>query len=312
MPIYDVGMLIVLGIAIWFGYRKGLAWQIASLAAVIVSYIVAVNFREPVSQFIQAEAPWNRIGAMLILFLGTSLLIWTVYAQVNKSLKQAELKGFDRQMGALLGALKGAILCMVITMFAVSLMGDKAHQAVHTSTIGPYVEKGIWTLSDIVPAEIAKYVDPHVENYKNTTGHSEEDIHNGHNHGMMNGQVGNGTMYPAGGQFSQDPSQLPSSQTPYQGQVQWGQTANTNWGQTQSQPGTGQQGQTANNIWGQPQNGSNGSVPQTAQNQFSELDISEVSRQMLEQARQQGIQIGAEALREQAKKWLESQMNNQR
>ena len=59
MSFYDVVMLVVLGGAIWFGFWKGLAWQIASVAAVCVSYIVAVNFREPVSQFIQADEPWN-------------------------------------------------------------------------------------------------------------------------------------------------------------------------------------------------------------------------------------------------------------
>ena len=87
-----------------------MAWQIASLAAVIVSYIVSVNFREPVSRFIQAEEPWDRIGAMLILFLGTSIVIWVIYARIQSRIKKMELKGFDRQAGAMLGAVKGALL----------------------------------------------------------------------------------------------------------------------------------------------------------------------------------------------------------
>ena len=97
MALYDIVMLVVVVAAVWFGWWKGLAWQIASLAAIIVSYIVAVNFREPVSRYISADEPWNRIAAMLILFLGTSLLIWTIYASVSKSLKKMELKGFDHQ-----------------------------------------------------------------------------------------------------------------------------------------------------------------------------------------------------------------------
>ena len=50
MALYDIVMLVVVVGAIWFGWWKGMAWQIASLAAIIVSYIVAVNFREPVSR----------------------------------------------------------------------------------------------------------------------------------------------------------------------------------------------------------------------------------------------------------------------
>ncbi len=172
MALYDVIMLVVLIGAIAFGYWKGLAWQVASLAAIVVSYIVAVKFREPVSQLITAEEPWNRIAAMLILFLGSSLVIWTIYATVSKSLKKMELKGFDRQAGALLGAIKGAILCMVITMFSVSLLGEKAHDAIHNSRSGRYVVTGITKLSKIVPPELAKYTDPHVQNFQQLIGQS--------------------------------------------------------------------------------------------------------------------------------------------
>ena len=117
MTFYDIAMNVILGGAILVGYWKGLAWQIASVAAIIVSYIVAVNFREPVSQLIQTQEPWNRVIAMLILFIGTSLIIWTIYARVSKSLKKMELKGFDHQAGAILGAVKGALICMIVTMF---------------------------------------------------------------------------------------------------------------------------------------------------------------------------------------------------
>jgi uncharacterized membrane protein required for colicin V production len=213
--IYDIAMLIVVGGAIWFGYWKGLAWQVASLAAIIVSYVVAVNFRDQVAGFIQADEPWNRIGAMLVLFLGTSLIIWTIYASVAKSLKKHELKGFDRQAGAMLGAVKGALLCMVITMFAVSLLGEKAHNAIDNSKLGPYVETGIWKVSAFVPAELAKYVDPHIQSYKEASGHGAPVIDpNG------NGFFGTNS-YPVGQQpYGQNPNQLPPSNPAYSGQWQ--------------------------------------------------------------------------------------------
>ena len=112
MSIYDIVMLVIFFGSVLFGYRKGLAWQIASLAAIGLSYFVAVNFRNPVAQLISVEAPWNQFAAMLILFLGTSLVVWTIYASTSKSIKRLELKGFDRQAGAILGVFKGGILCM--------------------------------------------------------------------------------------------------------------------------------------------------------------------------------------------------------
>jgi uncharacterized membrane protein required for colicin V production len=257
MALYDIVMLVVVVGAIWFGWWKGMAWQIASLAAIIVSYIVAVNFREPVSRYISADEPWNRIAAMLILFLGTSLLIWTIYASVSKSLKKMELKGFDHQAGALLGAVKGALLCMIITMFSVSLLGEKAHDAIHNSRSGRYVVSGITKVSAIVPGELAKFIQPHVDDFHNAIGHD--------------GQLPI-DQYPENPAFNfnlnqqsaQDPNLVPS----YQGQTQPGQTYPGQW-QTpsysnQSNPQDGNSG--INISW--PQNrqaNSSGSQPNGSQ-----------------------------------------------
>ena len=166
MSIYDIAMIIVFLGAIWFGYWKGLAWQIASLAAIFLSYFVAVTFPDTITPYISAEAPFNRFAAMLILFIGTSLIVWTIFASVSKSLKKAELKGFDRQAGALVGAFKGAILAMVITMFSVSLLGAKARDAIHQSKTGYYVVRGIDQFSAFAPAELAQFIHPYVEKFQ--------------------------------------------------------------------------------------------------------------------------------------------------
>ena len=246
MALYDIVMLVVIGGAIWFGWWKGLAWQIASLAAIIVSYIVAVNFREPVSQYISADEPWNRIAAMLILFLATSLVIWTIYASVSKSLKKMELKGFDHQAGALLGAVKGALLCMIITMFAVSLLGQQAQDAIHNSRSGRYVVNGITKVSAIVPAELAKYIQPHVDNFQNAIGQDGT---------LPSGQQPENPAFNFNfnQQAAQDPNQVPS----YQGQ----------WS-TGTHQGNQGNGSGINISWPQ-QRQANDSYPQQGGNQYS-------------------------------------------
>lgn len=210
MSLYDIIMLAVLVGAVWFGFWKGLAWQIASVAAIVVSYFVSINFREQVAQFISAEEPWNRIAAMLILFLLTSLVIWTIYASVHKSLKKMELKGFDRQAGALLGAAKGVLLCMVITMFSVSLLGNQAHDAIHNSRSGRYIVRGITQLSAIVPEEIAEYTQPHVDKFHEAIGHD------GNLPMDQYPQFNQSNQMTGAGQGRQDPSSVPS----YRGQWQ--------------------------------------------------------------------------------------------
>ena len=165
MGIYDLIMLAVMVGSILFGMWKGLAWQVASLAAIFVSYFVAILFRGPVSGFISATEPWNKFAAMAILFFGTSLVIWMGYGYVKKQIKRLSLRGFDFQAGAILGALKGAILCMLITLFSVTLFGERVRDGVISSRSGAYITAAINKADAFVPSEIHAVLDPHIQKF---------------------------------------------------------------------------------------------------------------------------------------------------
>jgi membrane protein required for colicin V production len=202
MAIYDIVVLIVLGVTILLGYHRGLMRQVASIASIIAGYLVAMSFREPLSKAIPAEAPWNKIAAMAILFLATSLLIWSIYASISKSLKKMEIKGFDHQAGAIFGGLKGLLICCIGTMFAVSLLGDRVHRSIHESKTGSFVVSTIYTLAEylpIVPTELRAYLNPQFDRFDKAMGSSDNqlDIKN-----------------PAAEQGFQNPFTVPS----YQGQ----------------------------------------------------------------------------------------------
>lgn len=169
MSVYDIVMVIIFLGAVWFGFRKGLAWQVASLLSIVLSYFVAVNFRRPVAALISAQEPWNQFAAMLILFLGTSLIVWTVFASFSRNIKKMNMGGFDRQAGAILGAFKGAILCMLATVFAVSLFQSTSNM-VHNSKAGHYVVSGIRQFAQFTPDELAPYLDHHIEKFDATIG----------------------------------------------------------------------------------------------------------------------------------------------
>ena len=136
MELYDLLMIGVLVAATLFGAWKGLVWQLASLAAIIVSYFVVLRFREPVSQFVHASPPWNVFVAMLVLYVGTSLAIWIVFRMVSQFIDRMKLKEFDRQIGALFGFAKGLLLCVLVTLFAVTLLGETQRQAIVRWRVG--------------------------------------------------------------------------------------------------------------------------------------------------------------------------------
>ncbi len=159
---YDLGMLAVLLVTVGFGAWKGMAWQIASLASLALSAAVAIRFSGPLAPLFSSQAPWNRFLAMLVLYLGVSLLVWVVFRMVSQAIDRVQLREFDRQAGAVLGGLKGVALCLVITFFAVTL-SEAARQAVLRSHSGHYIARLIQRAEPVLPEEVrgvlGQYID---------------------------------------------------------------------------------------------------------------------------------------------------------
>jgi membrane protein required for colicin V production len=162
MQVYDVIMLLVIAAATLFGAWKGLAWQIASMASVVLSYFVAQQFGQQVATRIEADPPWNVGVAMLALFLGTSLAVWIGFRLISGAIDRLKLKEFDRQIGAMLGLVKGALLCIVITIFAVSLLGPVNREKVVESKSGHYIALALDRAHAVMPKEVHDVLHPYI------------------------------------------------------------------------------------------------------------------------------------------------------
>lgn len=198
MEIYDIIMLVILVGAVIFGAVKGMAWQIASIAALVVSYFVAVNFNEPVSQYIKVEAPLNKLAAMLLLYLGTSFAIWIMFGFVRRSLEKMSLKEFDRHAGALLGAITGVLLCVSVTLFSVTMLKEDQRQYIVRSKSGLYITQKINEFESVFPPAVHQVLEPYIKRL------NEEVIRQGGE--RSNGQPG--LSPPGTGGFETDPFQV--------------------------------------------------------------------------------------------------------
>jgi membrane protein required for colicin V production len=264
MQAYDLIMLIVLAATTIFGAIKGFAWQIASLASIVASYFVAYFFRNDVAKMINAQPPWNLFLSMLLLYFGSSLIIWMLFRLVSTSIDKVRLKEFDRHIGAGFGLLKGMVLCLIITMFAMTLLGASQQQQIAKSRSGLYISRILANADGILPNEIKQVVGPYIDNVEkklqqNQNGMAtqggdgildgfgqaiesgvakfQNDFANGQAGGFLTGQGGaadnQGGFFGAGqgGQNAapQDPA--------------WGTQQSSPWGNPVSAP------QQPNNIW---------------------------------------------------------------
>ncbi len=162
MQPYDLVMLAVIVVATVFGAWKGMAWQIASLASLVVSYFVALRFSERLAPYISAEVPWNRFLAMLLLYLATSMGIWMMFRYVSGAMERVKLREFDRQIGGLFGAAKGVLLCVAITFFAVTLSTDAREMILHSRS-GYYIAVLIHEATPIMPREVQALLGPYLD-----------------------------------------------------------------------------------------------------------------------------------------------------
>ncbi len=171
MGTYDVLMLLVVLVAAFMGWQKGMAWQIASIAAIVGSYFAAMQFRDVVSAKINLPPPMNTFAAMLVVYLGCSVAIWTIFRVVRSSIEQMKLGDFDRQMGALVGAAKGALIACLITLFAVAMLPEAQSEEVISSKSGYFIAKFLNEANAIMPAEVQEILGPQLENFGRAGGH---------------------------------------------------------------------------------------------------------------------------------------------
>ncbi|GIW93133.1 MAG: hypothetical protein KatS3mg110_1174 [Pirellulaceae bacterium] len=163
MENYDVFMLIVLGLATLWGAYKGLAWQIASISALVVSYLAAYRFRSHLAPYLPGEAPANLLLAMLLIFLACNLAIWLVFRSVKNFIDRVKLREFDHQTGALLGAAKGVLLCVLITMFAMTFGKEEHRRQIVRSRSGYYIARLLAASYPWIPLEARDLLVPYVE-----------------------------------------------------------------------------------------------------------------------------------------------------
>ncbi|HZZ27698.1 MAG TPA: CvpA family protein [Pirellulales bacterium] len=161
MDWYDIAMLCVLGLATLMGAWKGMAWQLASLGSLVLSYFLALRFSAPLAPIFGSTSPWNRFVAMLVIYLATSLVVWLMFRMVARFLDRIKLRDFDHHVGAMFGFVKGVLLCLAITFFALGL-SDTLRDHILATRSGHYMAVFLNKAEAIMPPEIHQVLDPYV------------------------------------------------------------------------------------------------------------------------------------------------------
>ncbi len=158
---YDVIILAILGLAILRGAIKGFVWQLASIAALVLSFVFAERFSLIAAPYIGVEPPLNRWIAMLTLYVLFSFLSFAVARGLHGWIEKAKLVEYDRHLGSLFGFVKGVTFCLVLTFFVVTL-SERGRARVLESHSGYLAAIIMDRLHPVMPTELHKVLEPFI------------------------------------------------------------------------------------------------------------------------------------------------------
>lgn len=121
MNTIDIVLGIILIIAFFMGFRKGLLRSLASLIGLVAGVYGAMVFSEHVEVYLVRWFNWsedlNRIAAFLILFF-IIMIVFALLGRVLTKMADFMMMGlFNKIFGGLFNALKYAFLLSVVFMF---------------------------------------------------------------------------------------------------------------------------------------------------------------------------------------------------
>jgi membrane protein required for colicin V production len=73
------------------------------------------------------------------------------------------LREFDSQIGALFGCFNGVVVCVLATLFSVTLLGEKTRESIVSSRSGYYIAVLLDKSHTLMPEEIHQVLHPFIE-----------------------------------------------------------------------------------------------------------------------------------------------------
>jgi uncharacterized membrane protein required for colicin V production len=150
--LYDALVVLVVVLAAGLGASKGFTRQIAGLLAPIVG--IAAGW--PLSAEFPALNRWVAFGLLYLLF---TLVLFLFASFLRRDLERAGLKGLDNHLGFLLGAAKGCVLAVALTLIALGVWSDLRGRVI-SSQAGSLMVHAVRGLRPLLPPAASGILGP--------------------------------------------------------------------------------------------------------------------------------------------------------
>ena len=161
VTVYDGIMLLIVFFTTVHGFWKGATWQIAPIMSLVLGYMVAMPMSVTMAHYFGAP-PQNRLFALVAIYIATSLVVYLVVRSFRAGIDKARLTEYDRHLGALLGAVKGVLLTLAITVILL-IYSTAAREIILKSESRTIAAKIINAVYPILPRAMHQLLRPYLK-----------------------------------------------------------------------------------------------------------------------------------------------------
>lgn len=158
---YDLLMLGVLIFATARGAAKGIVWQLATIAALVLCFAFSESLSLAVAPLITVKPPLNRWIAMFALYLVFSFASFAAARNLREWIEKAKFVEYDRHLGGLFGLVKGGVFCLFVTFFTVTL-SESARAYIFDSYSGYAAAVVLDQLHPVMPNGLHDVLEPYI------------------------------------------------------------------------------------------------------------------------------------------------------
>lgn len=133
MNTFDIIFIVILSIALWQGYTKGLIIELCGIIGVILGIFIAYNFSDFIFSELNITSPVSKIGGYILIVIAILILIGLIARAISKLLDFSGLGVINKLLGAITSAIKYTIITSMFLMVFNSI--NNKYNWVEDSTI---------------------------------------------------------------------------------------------------------------------------------------------------------------------------------
>ena len=153
---FDVAVVVILALFVLRGFLRGFVGEVAGLVAIVGGLWFAHTYSPLVAQYLTflTDPVWRNIAAYVLAFVGVVLVVGLLARLLQKILSFSFVSWADKLAGAMLGFIKGLVICALLLLVAQRFVHDAAFM--RDSRVLPYLNSVIAQVRAHLPQDLVK------------------------------------------------------------------------------------------------------------------------------------------------------------